>query len=107
MANLTTNRSSVFAIWITVGYFEVDEDGYLIDSDGDQLDDDNNSSTPVDRTKPLKIQSGDSVAEIGADSGEAVRNRAFYIFDRSIPVAYEPGKNHNVDKGILLKSIIE
>ena len=24
------------------------------------------------------------------------RNRAFYIFDRSIPVAYEQGKDHNV-----------
>jgi len=76
LANATTNRSSVFAIWVTVGYFEVDEDGRL-------------------------------GAEIGADSGEIVRNRAFYIFDRSIPVAYEPGKNHNVDKGILLKSIVE
>jgi hypothetical protein len=35
------------------------------------------------------------------------RNRAFYIFDRSIPVAYEKGKDHNVRDAILLRRIIE
>jgi hypothetical protein len=76
LANISTNRSSVFAIWITVGYFEVDGDGRL-------------------------------GAEVGADSGEAKRSRGFFVFDRSIPVAYEPGKNHNIDKAIIVKSIIE
>lgn len=76
LANISTNRSSVFAIWITVGYFEVDSEGRL-------------------------------GAEVGADAGEAKRSRGFFIFDRSIPVAYEPGKNHNIDKAIIVKSIIE
>ena len=35
------------------------------------------------------------------------RNRGFYIFDRSIPVAYERGQNHNVRDAILLRRIIE
>ena len=35
------------------------------------------------------------------------RNRGFYIFDRSIPVAYERGRNHNVRDAILLRRIIE
>ena len=35
------------------------------------------------------------------------RNRAFYIFDRSIPVAYEKGENHNVRDAILLRRIIQ
>ena len=48
-----------------------------------------------------------AAAEIGAERGERVRNRAFFIFDRSIPVAYEPGKNHNVDKAIRVKTIID
>ena len=82
LGNLTTTRSSVFAIWITVGYFEVDE---------------NNE---------LRLGGGRGV-EVGSDSGGAVRNRGFYMFDRSIPVAYEPGKNHNIERAILVESIIE
>ena len=76
LGNLTTCRSSVFAIWITIGYFEVDSFGRL-------------------------------GSELGSDEGAPKRNRAFYMYDRSIPVAFEPGSNHNVDRGILLKSIIE
>ncbi len=82
LGNLATTRSSVFAIWITVGYFEVDENGDLMD-----------------------VASGG--VEIGADTGGATRNRGFFIFDRSIPVAYEPGKNHNIERAILVQSIIE
>jgi hypothetical protein len=46
-------------------------------------------------------------AEMGADSGEIKRHRAFYIVDRSIPVGFEPGEDHNVDKCVLLRRIIE
>ena len=107
LANLTTTKSSVFACWITVGFFEVDLDGNLIDTSGQPLDDDNDPSTELDRLLPKSPASGQSIAEIGAESGEQVRHRGFFLFDRSLPVAYEPGKNHNVDKAILLKTIIE
>ena len=73
---VATTRSSVFAIWIAVGYFEVDEFGRL-------------------------------GAEVGSELGEVNRNRAFYMIDRSIPVAFEPGVDHNVDETILLRTIIE
>ncbi len=76
LGNLVTTKSSVFAVWITVAYFEVDEQGRV-------------------------------GLEIGADTGEIKRNRGFYIYDRSIPVAFEPGKNHNVERGILVQSIID
>jgi hypothetical protein len=76
MGNMVTTRSSVFAIWITVGYFQVDQFGRL-------------------------------GAELATESGQVTRNRGFYIVDRSIPVAFEPGKNHNVDKAVLVRSIIE
>ena len=66
----------VFAVWVTVGYFEVDENGLV-------------------------------GAEIGADTGDVQRNRGFFMFDRSIPMAFEPGKNHNIEKGILVETIIE
>ena len=35
------------------------------------------------------------------------RNRGFYIFDRSIPVAYERGEDHNVHDAILLRRTIQ
>lgn len=76
LGNLVTTKSSVFAVWVTVGYFEVDENGLI-------------------------------GAEIGADTGDVKRNRGFFMFDRSIPMAFEPGKNHNIEKGILVESIIE
>lgn len=72
LGNLTTQRSSVFAVWVTVGFFEVDE-----------LD------RPVDEPDVSR------------------RQRGFWLIDRSIPVAFEPGKDHNVERVILTSSIIE
>lgn len=34
-------------------------------------------------------------------------HRAFYVIDRSIPVAHEPGKDHNVWDAVLLRRVIE
>ena len=76
LTNLTTTRSSVFSIWITIGYFEIDNQGRI-------------------------------GREIGSDTGESSRDRAFFMVDRSIPVAFEPGRNHNVDRTILSRTIIE
>ena len=82
LGNLVTNRSSVFAIWITVGYFEVDSNGQLTGAN----------------------QQGN---EAGSETGDVRRHRAFFLFDRSIPVAFEPGQNHNIERAVLVKSIIE
>ena len=76
LTSLTTTRSSVFSIWITVGYFEIDDQGRI-------------------------------GSEVGNDTGETKRDRAFFMVDRSIPVAFEPGRNHNVDKTILTRTIID
>lgn len=87
LGSLVSTRSNVYAVWITVGYFEV---------------------TPwpagVDAVHPDGLQLGQ---ELGYDSGEVRRHRAFYIFDRSIPVGFERGKNHNVHKAVLLERYIE
>jgi len=77
LSNLVTSRSNVYAVWITIGLFEVD---------------------PV---------TGGLGQEIGNETGEVQRHRAFYMIDRSIPVAYEPGENHNVDRAILVRRFIE
>ncbi len=80
LANLTTTRSNVFAVWITMGFFEEDvaEDG------------------SVTYTR-----------ELGNASGNVKRYRSFYLIDRSIPVGFERGKNHNAENVILLKRYLQ
>ena len=43
--------------------------------------------------------------ELGIDTGEIVRHRAFYIFDRTIPVGFQRGQDLNADKAILRESV--
>jgi hypothetical protein len=84
LGNLVTTRSNVFAVWITVGYFEV---------------------TPAQGPQyPDGWQLGQ---ELGTDTGQIDRHRAFYIFDRSIPVGFIRGYDINQDKALLLRRFIE
>lgn len=91
LGNLVTTRSNVYAVWITMGYFEAEP-----------------SPTPVTpeelRAHPDGYRLG---KELGSDTGNIKRHRAFYLIDRSIPVAFEPGENHNVDRAIVLRRFIE
>ncbi len=77
LGNIASTHSNVFAVWITVGLFEVDP------------------------------ATGKLGQELNADTGDVKRHRAFYIIDRSIPVAFQPGHNHNVDRAVLLRRLIE
>ena len=77
--NSVTVRSNVYAIWVTVGYFQWQDD----DNDGMDFPEELIEVTPRNR------------------------NRGFYIFDRSIPVAYERGEDHNVHDAILLRRTIQ
>ncbi|MCH8923495.1 MAG: hypothetical protein IIA67_10155, partial [Planctomycetes bacterium] len=92
LANLTTIRSNVYAIWITLGYFEVSS----VDANGNAL--------PVNAIYKDGYR---LVQELGSDRGNVSRHRAFYIVDRSIPFAFERGKIHNVHNAILLSRQIE
>ncbi len=83
LGGVATNRSSVFAIWVTVGYFEWDNE-----------------------TNDFRMN-GPNPIEYGTETGTVQRSRGFFMFDRSIPMAYEPGVDHNIDRGILLQSLIE
>ncbi|MBT5599322.1 MAG: hypothetical protein HOJ62_11940 [Planctomycetaceae bacterium] len=77
LGNLTTGRSNVYSVWITVGYFEVAQ------------------------------FNGKLGVEVGIDEGRIKRHRAFYMIDRSIPVAFEPGENHNVDNAVILRRYVD
>jgi len=94
LTNLVTGRSNVYAVWITIGYFEVKErnstDGltpaYSVDNypDGYEI-----------------------LGELNSDTGDIERHRAFYIIDRSIPVAFQRGVRHNAMDAVRLQRIIE
>jgi hypothetical protein len=85
LENLTTTRSNVYAVWITIGFFEVEEgQPFAGNPEGYRLG-----------------------REMGSDTGEFTRLREFAIIDRTIPVAFEPGQNHNVERAIRLRRRIE
>jgi hypothetical protein len=75
----------VYAIWITVGYFE---------------------AVPVlpSSTNPDGFQIG---SERGTETGGFQRHRAFYMFDRSAPMGFQRGEDLNVADGILVERVIE
>jgi len=77
LSNLSTQRSNVFAVWMTVGFFVIE---------------------------PHPTNAGQSAlgAEYGLDTGDAVRFKSFMIFDRSIPVGFRPGTPLNSRDAVLL-----
>ncbi len=101
LGNLGTTRSNVFAVWVTVGYFEVEPapttgKKHTDGSDWTQAD--------YKAVYPDGYQLG---AELGIDTGKVVRHRAFYIIDRTLPVGFQRGKDLNSDKAILVNRFIE
>jgi predicted RNA-binding protein with TRAM domain len=60
LINVTTTRSNVFAVWATIGYFEVENDG------------------PYTPSNPARLGK-----EIGSDQGQVSRDRFFFVLDRS------------------------
>jgi hypothetical protein len=79
LANTVTTRSNVFAVWITVGYFEAN-DPYA---------------------SPLTPG-----PEVGYDTGNTIRHKAFYIIDRSIPVGFQSGQDHNARDCVVLERMV-
>ena len=119
LSSMTTNRSNVYAVWVTIGFFEVEEapdwndpvvaTKTAIRSRFGGNNDDNDPVTMAaralyDRVYPEGYQFG---KEAGSDTGDIRRVREFAMIDRTVPVAFEPGKNHNVDKAIRLRRRIE
>lgn len=96
LSNMTTTRSNVFAVWVTVGYFEVtkvnpaDYPGY--------------TPTQFYSIYPEGYTFG---KELGYYTGDVVRHRAFYLIDRSIPIGFRRGENNNIEDAILIKRVLE
>lgn len=118
-ASNTTTRSEVYAMWVTIGLFEVTSDqlprkqqqgitgplGFgLIASDVDRLDVPLSYDPNAVRRYPDGYR---LVREYGSSTGTTQRYRAFYLFDRSVPVCYEPGADHNVRNAVLIERFLE
>jgi hypothetical protein len=106
LGNLVTTRSGVFAIWITVGYFEVEKAPDWNDPDvqarfgGNTAD----SRNLYNRVYPDGYMLG---RELGSDTGDVKRPRGFYIIDRTEEVGFKPGEDLNVERTIRLRRRIE
>ena len=89
LSNLVTTRSNVYAVWLTVGYFQVEK-------------------LPPGSYDPNVYPDGYRLGpELGSETGQITRHRAFYIFDRSVPVGFKRGEDLNVEKAILVKRFVE
>ncbi len=107
LSDMTTTRSNVFAVWMTLGYFEVERI-----QPNQFLYNDPVTSNPVnaptgDRFNAIYPDGYMLKKEVGLETGEIERHRAFYIIDRSVPFGYRRGQKLNSEDAILLKRFIE
>ncbi len=102
LASKVTTRSNVYAVWVTVGYFEVSPwYGYPASPGGPYP---TSGAVKMDAAHPDGYQLGQ---ELGADTGEIERHRGFFIIDRSIPVGFQRGQDINANETVILKRFIE
>ncbi|HWB11612.1 MAG TPA: hypothetical protein VG826_20445 [Pirellulales bacterium] len=85
LGNTTTNRSNVYAIWVTLGKFQVH---------------------PV-AVSPQNPDGYKLVAPYLDNAGNQVSTRGFYIFDRSIPMGFQRGQDVNVERGMLVEHVLQ
>ncbi|MDR0704587.1 MAG: hypothetical protein LBF88_06315, partial [Planctomycetaceae bacterium] len=80
LSDMTTTRSNVFAVWMTIGYFEV-------------------TPCPIGYNPNIYPDGYELGAEKGLDNGTVKRHRAFYLIDRSTPVGFRRGKVFKQENG--------
>jgi hypothetical protein len=114
LANLTSQRSGAYAIWITVGYFEVTPvnavDHPVIWARYGLGVPDGVDPVQLELTRQFQrvYQDGYTLGqELGIETGENRRRRGFYLVDRTLPVGFKPGDDVNVDNAVLLRRRIE
>jgi hypothetical protein len=97
----TTTRSEVYAIWVTIGLFEVEPvtKGTI------------SASIDLGGPDPMEVDRYPDAyrftREYGTTTGEVERYRGFYIFDRSRAITYQMGSDHNIDDAILVERFVE
>jgi hypothetical protein len=104
LGNLVTNRSNVFAVWITVGYFEVEKAPNWAANENNVQARFGGDINLYNRVYPDGYMLG---REVGSETGNTKRHRGFYIVDRSEPVGFKPGEDLNVENMIRVRRRIE
>ncbi len=120
LTGMTTNRSNVFAAWITVGYFEAEKCNPGVNMpryapDGTDLSVINTvTGLPTFLTdnnkyyyyyKAIYPDGYTYGKELDINSG-LTRKRGFYMIDRSIPVEFRRGESSNWRNTLLLDRVI-
>ncbi|MDR1962175.1 MAG: hypothetical protein LBQ50_00135 [Planctomycetaceae bacterium] len=97
LSDMTTTRSNVFAVWMTIGYFEAEKFDNVTELQTaypGQLTHINTSNFSA--VYPDGYVLG---AEKGLDNGTVKRHRAFYLIDRSTPVGFRRGEVFRQENG--------
>jgi hypothetical protein len=90
--NLTTVRTHQFAVWITVGFFEVTRQG-----DPLMVNDPNFYSLAYDQLG----------MELNVQSGRNIRYRSFFILDRTKATGFNPGAPGDFRNVVIYRQTIE
>jgi hypothetical protein len=88
--NLTTVRSHQFAVWVTIGFFEVKRPG-------------NPELATSNPTQAVDLLG----TEIALQGGHHVRHRAFFVLDRSRAVGLNPTDTDSIHDVIVYRQFIE
>jgi hypothetical protein len=107
LSNIATTRSNVYAIWVTLVYFEVERVDMRVPLPSQENSAFGGFMRADDMSMSYRYPDGYRlIRELGSETGETDRHKVFAIFDRTIPVGFLRGENLNVDQGFLVRHIL-